>query len=142
MFLVAPSQLGVGVLAPELRRQIQSIDRGVTLNAVSTMQQALDTDLAQPRFNIVGIYGVIAYSVTQRTHEIGIRMALLGIALGLAGACILTRLLFTLLFGVGATDLITFATVGVGLLVVALLAAFIPAHRATRISPVVALRYE
>jgi len=177
MFLVVRSTLGVAGLAPVLRRQIQSIDRGVTLNAVSTMQQALDTDFAQPRFNtilltlfagialllaFVGIYGVIAYSVTQRTHEIGIRMALgagrasvlgmvigqgarlalLGIALGLAGALILTRLLSTLLFGVGATDPLTFATVGLGLLAVALLAAFIPAHRATRISPVVALRYE
>jgi putative ABC transport system permease protein len=177
MFLVVRSTVGAAGLGPVLRRQIQSIDRGVTLNAVSTMQQALDTDFAQPRFNtilltlfagialllaFVGIYGVIAYSVTQRTHEIGIRMALgagranvlgmvighgarlalLGIAVGLAGAYILTRLLSTLLFGVGATDLLTFATVGLGLLAVALLAAFIPAHRATRISPVVALRYE
>jgi putative ABC transport system permease protein len=177
MFLVVRSTVGVTGLGPVLRRQIQSIDPRVTLDAVSTMQHALDADFAQPRFNtilltlfagialllaFVGIYGVIAYSVTQRTHEIGIRMALgagranvlgmvigqgarlalLGIALGLAGAFILTRLLSTLLFGVGATDLLTFATVGLGLLAVALLAAFIPAHRATRISPVVALRYE
>jgi putative ABC transport system permease protein len=177
MFLVVRSPLGVDGLGPALRRRIQSIDPGVTLSAVSTMQQALDTDFAQPRFNTilltlfagialllayVGIYGVIAYSVTQRTHEIGIRMALgagranvlgmvigqgarlalLGIALGLAGAYTLTRLLSTLLFGVGATDPLTFASVGLGLLAVALLAAFIPAHRATRISPIVALRYE
>jgi putative ABC transport system permease protein len=177
MFLVVRSTLGVAGLAPVLRRQIQSIDPGVTLNAVSTMQQALDTDFAQPRFNTillalfagialllaaVGIYGVIAYSVVRRTHEIGVRMALgagrsnvlglmmlqgarlalIGIALGLAGAFILTRLLSTLLFGVGATDPFTFAAVALGLLAVALLATFIPAHRATRISPVTALRYE
>jgi len=177
MFLVVRSTLGVAGLAPVLRRQIRSIDPGVTLNAVSTMQNALDTDFAQPRFNTillalfagialllaaVGIYGVIAYSVARRTHEIGVRMALgagranvlgmvmrqgarlalIGIALGLAGAFILTRLLSTLLFGVSATDPFTFAAVALGLLAVALLATFIPAHRATRISPVTALRYE
>jgi putative ABC transport system permease protein len=177
MFLVVRSTLGAAGLAPVLRRQIQSIDPGVTLNAVSTMHQALDTDFAQPRFNTillvlfagialllaaVGLYGVIAYSVAQRTHEIGVRMALgagranvlgmmmrqgarlalIGIALGLAGAFILTRLLSTLLFGVGATDPFTFAAVALGLLAVSLLATFIPAHRATRISPIAALRYE
>ena len=177
MFLVVRSTLGAAGLAPVLRRQIQSIDPGVTLNAVSTMQQALDTDFAQPRFDsfllalfaaialvlaAVGIYGVIAYSVAQRTHEIGVRialgagranvlgmvmrqgalLALVGIALGLAGAFILTRLLSTLLFGVTATDPFTFAAVALGLLAVALSATFIPAHRATRISPVAALRYE
>src|SRR5581483_11034834 len=142
-------------LAPPLRHQIQSIDPGVTLSAVSTMQQALDTDFAQPRFNtillvlfagvalllaVVGIYGVIAYSVAQRTAGIGIRMALgagrtsvlamvirqgaglalIGILLGLAGAFILTRLLSTLLFGVSATDPFTFAITALGLLAVVL----------------------
>jgi putative ABC transport system permease protein len=72
----------------------------------------------------------------------GGRLALIGIALGLAGAFILTRLLSTLLFGVSATEPFTFAAVALGLLAVALLATFIPAHRATRISPITALRYE
>ena len=110
----------------------------------------------------VGIYGLIAYSVAQRTHEIGVRMALgaartdvlrmvlrqgaslaaIGIAIGLAGAFALTRLLQTMLFGIGATDALTFAAAPVGIMLVVLLATFVPALRATRISPVVALRYE
>jgi putative ABC transport system permease protein len=110
----------------------------------------------------VGIYGLIAYSVAQRTHEIGVRMALgaaqgdvmqmivrqavsmalIGIMLGLGGAFALTRLLKTLLFGVGVTDALTFAAAPVGIMLVVLIATFIPAIRATRISPVVALRYE
>ena len=109
----------------------------------------------------VGIYGLIAYSVAQRTHEIGVRMALgaaqadvvrmvvrqgaalaaIGIVLGLAGAFALTRLL-TMLFGIGVTDALTFAAAPLGLMLVVLLATLLPALRATRISPVVALRYE
>ena len=110
----------------------------------------------------VGIYGLIAYSVAQRTHEIGVRMALgaaradvvrmvvrqgarlaaIGIALGLGGALALTRLLKTMLFGIGVTDALTFAAAPLGMMLVVLLATFVPAIRATRISPVVALRYE
>jgi len=105
---------------------------------------------------------LIAYSVAQRTHEIGLRMALgaaradvvgmvvrqgaalaaVGIALGLAGAFALTRLLATMLFGIGVTDVLTFVAAPLGLMLVVLLATFVPALRATRISPVVALRYE
>jgi predicted permease len=110
----------------------------------------------------VGIYGVIAYTTRQRTHEIGLRMALgaqstdvfrmvlgnglrliiTGLACGLVLSLALTRFLRTILFGVGATDFITFAAVGLLLTAVALLACFIPARRAMRVDPMVALRYE
>jgi putative ABC transport system permease protein len=176
MYVVARSPLGAAV-APALRRAVQSADPGVTLNLVESMDQALSRAVALPRFDTVllaafaavalllaavGIYGIIAYSVAQRTHEIGVRMALgagqssvlgmvirqgaglalAGILFGLVGAFALTRLLSSLLFGVSTTDPLTFAAVALGLLAVALFASFIPARRATRISPVAALRYE
>jgi putative ABC transport system permease protein len=110
----------------------------------------------------LGIYGVMAYSVAQRTHELGIRMALgaqksdvlglivrkgviltlIGVAIGLAIALALTRLMTTLLFGVAPTDATTFVAVSVLLIFVALLACYIPARRATKLDPLVALRYE
>jgi putative ABC transport system permease protein len=164
-----------GAIAEALRRDLQTVDPAVTFAQVETMRESLESSIARPRFDTfllvifagialalaaVGIYGVVAYSVAQRTHEIGVRMALGaaqsdvwglvlrqaarmacgGIALGLAGALALTRLLKTLLFGVGATDPLTFVSVAAALLFVALLAAFVPARRATRISPIVALK--
>jgi putative ABC transport system permease protein len=111
---------------------------------------------------VVGIYGVISYAVTQRTREIGIRMALgaqrndmlrlilargakmalIGVAVGTAASLVLTRLMAKLLFGVSAYDPLTFVAVGLLLISVALAASYIPARRAMRVDPMVALRYE
>lgn len=177
MFLVARTAGDAAPVIDAVRRDIQSIDRGAALAWTGTMQEQLNTSVSQPRFDTmllalfaaialllaaVGIYGLIAYSVAQRTHEIGVRMALgaersdvlrmvvrqgaalavVGIALGLGGALALTRLLKTMLFGVGITDGPTFLAAPLALLLVVLAAALVPALRATRISPVVALRYE
>jgi putative ABC transport system permease protein len=160
-----------------VRREVLSIDKDQPVYNIRMMNQLLGASIAQRRFNmlllgafavlalllaVLGLFGVLAYSVAQRTHEIGLRLALgaqpsdvlklivgngmtlalIGVAIGLAGAFALTRLLTTLLFGVTPTDAATFATVSVGLMVVALFACFIPARRATKVDPLVALRYE
>jgi putative ABC transport system permease protein len=177
MYLVARTSNDASHLAEALRREIQSVDRGATLAQIDTMEHAMELSVSQPRFNTmllglfagialllaaVGIYGLIAYSVAQRTHEFGVRMALgaaradvvrmvvrqgmsmaaIGILLGLGGSFAITRLLKTMLFEVGVTDSMTFAAAPLAMLFVVLLATFAPALRATRISPVVALRYE
>jgi putative ABC transport system permease protein len=177
MFLAVRSSNDAANVAEALRRGIQAIDPGSTLAQIETMEQALDLSVSQPRFNTmvlglfaaialllagVGIYGLLAYSVAQRTHEIGVRMALgaaradvvrivvgqglwlaaIGVVIGLGGALALTRLLKTMLFGIGVTDPPTFATAPIGMLFIALLATCVPALRATRISPLVALRHE
>ncbi len=142
-----------------------------------TMQQLVADSLATRRLSMallalfaavasllaaVGLYGVLSYSITERRHEIGVRMALgaqvgdvlrlvmkngmalalCGVAIGLAGAFALTRLMSQLLFGVAATDAMTFITIPVVLMVVALLACYAPARKATKIDPLVALRCE
>ncbi|MEN3332309.1 MAG: hypothetical protein V7641_1674 [Blastocatellia bacterium] len=164
-------------LAQTIREQVQAVDANQPLYDIQTMDERLARSLEARRFAVtllgvfaalalllaaIGLYGVIAYLVTQRSHEIGIRvalgatgvdvlklvlrqaihLALIGVAIGLAAAFALTRLLSSLLFGVSATDPLTFAAICVILIAVALTASFIPARRATRIDPMVALRYE
>ena len=169
--------LGGSDVAAAVRNEVLALDKDQPVYGIRTLDNVLSESVATPRFRTlvlgifagvalilagVGIYGVISYGVSQRTHEIGIRMALgaqatdvlklvvrggmtlvlIGVAVGLAGALALTRLLTTLLFAVTPTDAATFATVSVGLMVVALFACFIPARRATKVDPLVALRYE
>ena len=164
-------------LAAAVREQVWAVDKDQPVSNIETMEQVVAGSVAQPRFimmllgtfaavalllSAVGIYGVISYSVSQRTHEIGIRMALgaqrrdifrlvvgqgmkltlIGVAVGLAGSFALTRFLQSLLFGVSATDPVTFAGVAALLAAVALLACYIPARRATKVDPMVALRHE
>ncbi|HET7840262.1 MAG TPA: FtsX-like permease family protein, partial [Terriglobia bacterium] len=160
-----------------VRAQVKDVDPDQPLYHVATLQQVLSESLAPRRFNMlllgifagialtlamVGIYGVMAFSVTQRTHEIGIRMALgaerrsvlglivrqglrlalLGVALGVAGAWALTSFLSSFLFGVAPRDPATFVLVSLALVAVSILACYIPARRATRVDPMVALRHE
>ncbi len=164
-------------IASSVREQLRAIDKDVPVTHIQTMAQVFSASVAQQRFSMlvvglfsglalilatVGIYGVMAYSVTQRSHEIGVRMALgartsqvlklilkdgmalalLGVAIGLAAAFALTRLMTTLLFGVTPTDAATLIVVPLTILVVALVACYIPARRATKVDPLVALRYE
>jgi predicted permease len=164
-------------LAQPVRNQIAALDKDQAVFNVRTMEEALSRSVAARRFSMillsvfamlalilaaVGIYGVISYSVAQRTREVGIRMALgaqttdvlklvvrdglklvvIGVVVGLVGAFMLSRLLTTLLFGVTPTDAITYVTVALGLIGVALAACYIPARRAAKVDPLVALRFE
>ena len=159
------------------RSQVQSLDRTIPVTNIRTMEEVFSSSVAQQRFSMllvalfgalavvlaaIGIYGVMGYTVTQRQHEIAVRMALgaktgqvlklilkdglvlasLGVVIGLAGAFALTRLISSLLFEIKPTDAQTFAMVSALLIFVALLACFIPARRATKVDPLVALRYE
>ena len=160
-----------------VRSAIKQVNKTQYIPQVRTMDEMLAETVAGRRFSMmlvgafasvalilaaVGIYGVMSYSVTQRTHELGIRMALgaqtsdvlrlvvvqglslaiAGVAIGLVAAFALTRLMSGLLFGVSATDPLTFAVISLILTGVALVACFVPARRAAKVDPIVALRYE
>lgn len=164
-------------MIPALRAQVASVDTDQPLYNVRTMEQVLSESISRQRFNTlligiftsvalvlaaVGIYGVISYSVSHRSHEIGIRMALgaqradilkmiieyglklalIGAGIGLAAAFVLTRVMTSLLYGVSAIDPFTFAIGTIILIGVALLSCYVPARRATKVEPMIALRYE
>ena len=163
-------------LAAAAREQVKAIDKDLPL-IITTMEKIVSNSVGGQRFNalllgifaalalvlaMIGVFGVINYSVTQRTHEIGIRIALgaqrgsifrlvvgqglvlavIGITLGSIGAFAVTRLIRGLLFAVSPTDATTFAMVWILMTVVAVLACYLPARRATKVDPLVALRYE
>ncbi|HEY0321330.1 MAG TPA: ABC transporter permease [Pyrinomonadaceae bacterium] len=175
--LVIRTSSDPGALSEVVRREVRAVDSDLPVFGVRTMEQVMAKTVSQRRFAMVllgvfasialalsatGLYGVLAYSVSQRTREIGIRMALgaspgdvlrmviaqgliltfAGVAVGLAGAFVVTRFLSSLLFGVSPRDPVTFACITLLLSVVALLACYVPARRATKVDPMIALRYE
>ncbi|MGZ4983342.1 MAG: FtsX-like permease family protein, partial [Chthoniobacterales bacterium] len=178
MFIAVRSVAGSPLaLLPAVQSAIWSVDRNVALGSVRTMEDTIARTLLKRKFTMtlltifagiavalasIGLYGVMSYSVSQRTREIGIRMALgaqradvlrlvvrqgmlltlVGVALGLGGSLGLTRLISSLLFGVSATDIGTFGAVSTLLLLIALLACWLPARRASGVDPMVALRTE
>ena len=164
-------------LAPSMRSEVAALDHDQPIYSLMTMDQRISDSIAPRRFNMfilglfallavilaaIGIYGILAFSVVQRTHEIGVRMALgastrdvlqlvirngfelalIGIFVGLVAAFAATRVLSSLLYDVSARDPLIFAIDAVLLAIAALLACYIPAHRATKVDPLVALRYE
>jgi putative ABC transport system permease protein len=164
-------------LAAAVAHAVHELDKDLPVVEAETLENILAREASTRRFNAMlfsvfaalalvlaatGVYGVLSYSVSQRTHEVGIRMALgagsrdvvrlfmgqglrlvfLGLVIGLGSALVLTRLMSSLLFGVSTTDVATFVAVGVGLMVVGVFACYMPARRATRVDPLVALRYE
>jgi putative ABC transport system permease protein len=166
-----------GALQPAVERSVADLDKDVPVGNLQTMDIRLAESLAQPRFRTIvlgafaglalllaaiGIFGVLSQSVSQRTHELGIRMALgaeqgqvlwlvarqgmglalAGVAIGLVGALASDRLLISLLYDVKPTDPVTMLSVSLVLIGVALLASYVPARRATKVDPMVALRYE
>jgi putative ABC transport system permease protein len=175
--VVVRSALGVSSVAAGIRQAVKSIDKDLPVTDVESFPEAVGASIAQERFRTlllgsfsaialllatVGLFGVISYSVSQRTHEIGIRMSLgakprdvlrlilgqggklavLGLSVGTVAALLLTRLLSGLLYGVSPTDPLTFVAVVLVLLGVALAASYLPARRAMRVDPIVALRHE
>jgi putative ABC transport system permease protein len=177
MVLVARTQVDPASMSSAVRQQVWAIDKDQPVFDIKTMEEVRSLSVALYSFSsimlaifagvalllaAVGIYGVMAFAVTQRTQEIGIRMALgaqtpdilklvmrhgmglalIGVGVGLAGAWGLTRFLANLLVGVTSTDLLTFSVVTFTLLIAALLACYLPARRATKVDPLIALRYE
>jgi putative ABC transport system permease protein len=169
------SSAEVATLSAAIRETVQSIDPAMPVYELRTMEDVVSESVAQPRFYTLlltafgalalllaalGIYGVISYSVAQRTRELGIRIALgathervlrlvlgqgvalsvVGVAIGIAGALWLVHLLAALLYGVQATDTLTFASVAAVLIGIASLATYVPARRAARVDPVIAMR--
>jgi ABC-type antimicrobial peptide transport system permease subunit len=177
IFVVQSPLAGAESLLKQIRQAVWSVDANLPLAGVYTMNHYYKASMARASFTLVmlgiagamalilgavGLYGVIAYSVSQRTREIGIRVALgadrrhvlslvlnegmlmilLGLAIGLAASFILTRFLASLLFGVSPTDPLTFASVALLLAAVALVACYVPASRALRVDPMLTLRHE
>jgi putative ABC transport system permease protein len=177
MFLVVRTAGDPNSMAGSVRSAVLGVDGDLPVFRVRTLEEYIAQSMSQRRFAMylfgtfaiialvlaaVGLYGVMAYSVTQRTHEIGVRMALgaqrrdvvamvvrqsmvltsIGLVAGLAAAYGLTRLMTALLFGVNPRDVTTFLLIPVILAAIAVLASFLPARRATRVDPLVALRYE
>jgi putative ABC transport system permease protein len=177
MSLVVRSNIDADSLAGAVRQAVADVDRTVPVSDFESMDHIVSTSVTQPRFNLflvavfsalalllsaAGIYGVTSYSVSQRTHELGIRIALgaqvrdvlgmilkqgmgviaIGLVLGLGAAFVLLRLMKSLLFGVTETDPLTFVVTTVVLTFVALVACYVPARRATKVDPLEALRYE
>jgi putative ABC transport system permease protein len=177
LFLVVRTNSEPMSLVAAVRAAVAALDPDQAVSSIRTLEERVALSVAERRFNMlllglfsaialvlaaVGIYSVMAYSVTQRTHEIGIRMALgaqtrdvlklvvgqgmvlalIGVVIGLGAALGLTRLMSSLLFEVSATDPLTFALTAALLAAVALLACYVPARRATKVDPMVALRYE
>ncbi|HET9227110.1 MAG TPA: ABC transporter permease [Thermoanaerobaculia bacterium] len=177
MFLVARSSVDPASLVPSLRREVFALDKEQPVARVLTLEEHVSGSLAPRRFNtfmltlfalvgmllaVMGIYSVLSYSVSQRHHEIGIRMALgaqsgdvvrlilkrgmglaaLGMVIGLAAAFAFTRVMENLLYGVAPTDPIVYAAIGVGLMLIALIACYLPARRAARFDPMVTLRLD
>jgi predicted permease len=177
MYLVVRGSGNAQDLVPAIRNQLASMDSTLPLAQIRTMDQVLDESLVQQRFrtwlvsgfaaialllSAMGIYALISYSVSQRTREIGVRIALgaqrrnvlsmviregllllaFGLLLGLAGALSATRIMRSLLYSTSSTDTLSFIVPSLMLLAVALLACYFPARRATRVDPTVALRYE
>ena len=175
--LVVKTDVEPASMAATVRNAVWELDKDQPVSNIQTMEEILADSIARQRFSMlllaifaavalvlagVGIYGVMSYSVAQRTHEIGIRMALgaqtgavlklavgygmklvlAGLVIGLIAAFALTRVMSTLLFGVTATDPATFTLISLLLIAVAVIASYIPARRATRVNPIIALRYE
>ena len=177
MTIVVQSTAGTGVVASTVRAELKRLDPELPIDSVRPMREVVSRSVAEPRFRTIllgafavaalalaaiGVYGLISYSVTQRTREIGIRVALgarpaqvmrpivsqgmmlacIGVGVGLVGALAATRLVATFLFGIRATDPLTFALVAALLLGVAFLASYIPSRRALKVDPLIALRAE